>query len=268
MSVCVVAEYPWGAIRALSEREPRGAIVCSDTRISNGRRVISWLCSKQEPIGKNILVCYTSNNATATIFGLSRVRTHWNLKRIGESVRTAHESFGGFSEVIAVVWRKAQPPSILELMPAKYEPHPLTGIVGIGDGDVLQWFRNNFVPDPTPKLLASRPPQEALDSFARQFGHPPIHLPPLTYSIDQAALAVAAAFSEAIRVAGGPSVSLPVQVMTVSGSHVQAWTVHSTADLKTWEKVTAERQDVRIPGGLPPRMRQFNGSRSATRLFP
>jgi hypothetical protein len=267
VSVCVVAQYPWSAIRTLSEGEPPGAIVCSDTRIISGRRVIPWLCSKQEPMGKNILVCYTSNNATATIFGLSRVRTDWNLTRIGESVRTVHKTFGGFSELLAVVSRKAQPPSILELMPPEYDPHPLTGIVGIGDGDVLRWFRDNFVPDPTPALLAGRPPQEAIDSLARQFGQP-IRLPPITYPIEQAALSVVAALSEAIRVAGGPTVSLPVQVMTASASHLQAWNVHSTADLKTWEKVTAEREDVRIPGGDPQRANQFVGARSATQLFP
>ena len=86
MSVCVVAQFPWSAIRSVTESEPPGAIICSDTRLTaDGQKVGPSLWSKQEPIGKNIIVCYTSSNTAATILGLKRVRQQSNVKRVGDS---------------------------------------------------------------------------------------------------------------------------------------------------------------------------------------
>ena len=267
MSVCIVAQFPWHAILGVTEAEPPGAIVCSDTGISSaGQQASPFLCSKQEPIGKNIVVCYTSSNAAATILGLKKVRNHWNVKRIGESLRDVHRKKGGTAEVIAVVSRKGQAPQILELMPPRYIPHPRRGVVGIGDRAVLDWFRGNFVEDPTPELEAQRLPPEAVEGLAHFMGHP-VEFPPITYPLEQAALSLTAAFTEGIRISGGPTVSLPVQVMTISGGEPRALGVTTTADLENWEDVTADRADVRIPRPVPPVMQPDDTKRSAVQLF-
>ena len=118
VSVCVVAQFPWSAIRSVTETEPPGAIICSDTRITaDGQKIIPWFCSKLEPIGKNLAVCYTSSNAAATILALKTVGQYSNVKRVGNSLRDAHERYGGITELIAVVSRRDQAPQLLELMP-------------------------------------------------------------------------------------------------------------------------------------------------------
>lgn len=268
MSVCVVAQFPWSTIRSVTTNEPPGVIVCSDTRIVAGKKVIPWLCSKQEPIGKNILVCYTSSNAAATSFGLKRVRHDSNVKRIGISLKQAHERYGGITEAIAVVWRRHQTPQILELMPPRYIPRPRQGIIGIGDREVLHWFCDNFVADP-PEDLVTPPPPALLEAIAQAMGHPFV-LPPARFPIKQAALQVAAAFTEGIRLAGGPTVSLPVQVMTISDGQVRGHGISASADLENWESLTAEREEVRVVRPNPPTLKkreQDEVPRKAMQLF-
>jgi len=266
MSVCVVAEYPWSAALPQAQQEPPGVIICSDTRVTaGGGQLLPWMCSKQEPVAKNILVCYTtSSNAAATIRALKDTPTPWSLAAIGESLRNTHGRYGGTAELVAAVWRNARH-QILELMPPDFRPLLRRGIVGIGDRQVLEWFRENFVDVPPPDAAAGFSPQ-ALESLSRMIGRP-VELPPPRFPIGQAALSVAAAFVEGIRVAGGSTVGLPVQVMTVQSGEIRAWGVTATVDQTQWESVTIDRDHVRVPKAKPPACPQDRDRRTAVQLY-
>jgi hypothetical protein len=265
MSVCIVAQYPWSAVRDLADGEPAGAVMCSDTRLTSSQKIRYPFWSKQEPIGRNIVVCFTSSNAAATVRGLGAVKGSWSLRRVGESLLKVHQRYGGCTELLAVVTRREQAPSILELMPPAYKPRPRRGIVGIGDFAVLSWFHRNF-PEYGPAELRSQLEPEVLEKIANAFGGQyPCKQPSLP--IEYAVLHIAAVFSEAIRRAGGPTVSLPVQVMTVSRGESRSMDINSTEDFETWEPLTVERAKVRLVRPNPPVTRHAGSKRTASQLF-
>jgi len=223
---------------------------------------MTWLFSKQRLLAPNILVCYTTNNGAATTLALNSNWGARNLKRIGAALRETHERYGGLTELIAVVWRKRIPPQILELMPPHYVPRSRTGVIGIGDPAVLEWFRLNFRAAPDPPYV---PSTEELESLSRAVGSPVTYsVPP--YTIDEAALNVGAALSEGIRQAGGITVGLPIQVMTVARGAVRTIPITSTTDLKTWEDLTVDPSGVRVPAPNPPVVAKDPRPRSASQL--
>jgi hypothetical protein len=266
LSVCVVAQYPWPRISDLATSEPPGAILCSDTRLSTSSgKAFAAFWSKTEPLGHNIVVSFTSNNAAATVWGLEKVKKEWRPNRVAESLRTAHSKYGGFSEILAVVSRKGQAPAILELMPPDYQPKVRHGIVGIGHRGVLDWIRQNGSDDVPPEKRWT-PPAEVVESLARTVGHPVSFRAP-SFTIEQAAMHVAAPMSEAIRLAGDATVALPLQVVTVSDGVARTLSITSSADMQTFEDVTIERDKVRLIRPQPPIVAPFHGRRKATQLF-
>jgi hypothetical protein len=223
---------------------------------------MTWLFSKQRLVAPNILVCYTSSNGAATTRALNSCWGARNLKRIGVALKETHNRYGGITELLAVVWRKQLASELLELMPPQYAPQPRTGVVGIGDPAVLDWFRLNFraTPDPPHTLSA-----EDLEALSRAVGTPVTYNPP-PYTIDEAALSVGAALSEGIRQAGGFTVGLPIQIMTVTLGTVRTFGITSTSDLQTWEDITVDRATLRLPCAHPPVVAKDPNPRSAAQL--
>lgn len=259
----MVAQYPWASIERQAAKEPPGAIVCTDTRVTQGSKALPWLFCKQRLFAPNILVCYTSSNAPATTLALHKSWGARKVRAIGQCLKEVHDKYGGITEPIAVVWRKRQPPQILELMPPSYHPTPRFGIVGIGDQGVLQWFKGNFraAPDPPPALS-----HEDWQALARAVGGP-ITYEQRSYTIEEAALNVGAALAEGISQAGGPTVALPIQVMTVSRGVVTAHQLTATTDLQNWESITVDPDVLKVSAIKPPVTGQDRRSRSAIQLL-
>jgi hypothetical protein len=188
------------------------------------------------------------------------------VKRVGQALKEQHDAFGGFTELLAVVSPGTAAPQVLELMPQDYKPTPRAGIIGIGDGAVLNWITENFPTDP-PHDAASALSPEAIASLMRVVDGP-ITLPAPSFTIDEAALRVTAALSEGIREAGGPTVDLPLQVMTVeAGGLIRAIGIGSTADLETWDDVTAESTDLVFPKLALSPMPRFHTHRTAVQVL-
>lgn len=264
MSVCVVAQYPWPGIEKQAAKEHPGAIVCTDTRVTQGSKALPWLFSKQRLFAPNILVCYTSNNAPATTLALNKSWGARKVKTIGETLRSVHDQYGGITELIAVVWRRRQPPSILELMPPDYRPEPRSGIVGIGDPGSLAWFKENLRPAPEPPPTLSAKDWDALERAA---GGPLLPYEPPPYIIDDAALNVGAAIAAGIDAAGGPTVAWPIQVMTVQDGDVKSHQLTATEDMRNWETITADSDALKLAAVPPPILRRDQGKRSAIQLL-
>ena len=96
----------------------------------------------------------------ATVRAVVRCSGTSNVKRLGEILRESHEKYGGVIELLACVWvAGGEHQQILELMPPSYEPRPRSGIVGIGDRDVLRRFKEIFVEDPAPHIPREATPE-------------------------------------------------------------------------------------------------------------
>jgi len=266
MSVCVVAQYPWQAAQSFTTGQPNGVIVCSDTRVTSGNRSLAWICTKQLLLARNILSCYTSSNLYATSHALRQSFRTRDLRKVGRALKDTHKIYGGTTEFLAVVARAGRAPQVLELMSPHYAPKLRRGILGIGDSSVLDWFGANFDPQqgppPAPVL-----PTKAIESLERLVGGP-VEFPPVEFTIDDGALKVAAALSEGIAQSGGPTVGLPIQVMTVCEGIVRRLGVTTTADLISWSDITADPATVRFPRGTPPQTQQDTTHRTARQLFP
>jgi len=94
MTVCVVAEYPWMAVKSFGGLEPPAGIVCTDTRVTSYARKTMvradnneryWL-AEQRTFGDNIIACYTSNNVDVTTAALDRVERGADVKSVGKSL--------------------------------------------------------------------------------------------------------------------------------------------------------------------------------------
>ncbi|MHB1195085.1 MAG: hypothetical protein ACYC6F_18840 [Longimicrobiales bacterium] len=262
MSVCIVAEYPWRNIRNMPGLELPGVVVCSDTRVLHGRQVTPWLASKQKPVAKNIFVCYTSSNLFATLTAVDASLGTRSVSRIGKALRQAHENYGGASEMLAVVWTRKLPPQVLELMPPSYAPTVRRGVVGIGDRAVLVWVRDNFPEDDQTEE------QQAFLERLRTRVSESIVFPEPHYPIEQASMQVVAALTEGIRVAGGPSVSLPVQAAVVNNGSARALDVMMSPDARTFEEVTIRDRDATLPSLRPIRVAEDRIRRTALQIIP
>jgi hypothetical protein len=133
----------------------------TDTRLSTSfGRPVTKLWRKQRPISENIMVCYTSMNYSATVDALNNsMSRRVSLKTLGQNIRHHHAKWGGFTELLAIVWHQdREAPQILELMPDAYKPKPRTGIIGIGHDDVLKRVEAMI------QRLHSRPRADSLDS--------------------------------------------------------------------------------------------------------
>jgi hypothetical protein len=266
LTTCIVAQFPWTAIANVTQAEPQGVIVCSDTKmtsITGHARPGVW--KKQGPMAKNILVCYTSNNVGATISALGRVSNTRNVERISRSLRDSHQRYNGFTELIAVVWHGDQTPQILELMPPDYEPTPRSGIIGIGDNRVLDTFRENFFEAPRPDLR-NPPSPEMLERLAQHIGQP---VEPPRYTVHDASLNVASALVEAIQIQQPTTVRLPIQIRTISLGRVTSHVIMSSSNNgQTWTRESAHPQEVLVPPFQPGKVDRYNGPRrSARQLF-
>jgi hypothetical protein len=211
VSVCVVAEYPFPSDKIVGGT-PYGVVVCTDTKITRPGRAIKLLAAKQRPVSENILVCYTSSNfpVTTTALNVSTERRAC-LKRLGRNLHAHHGKWGGLTELLAVVWHRDKvSPTVLELMPTKYEPRVRNGIVGIGDRDVLARFRelldSHFESDKAeiPMTL------EALEGLSKAMGGP------LNFNFTQAVLngatPIAAALDQAVTDVQSPYCGTPIVV--------------------------------------------------------
>ncbi|HEY0929196.1 MAG TPA: hypothetical protein VGE27_04705 [Gemmatimonas sp.] len=266
MSVCIIAAFPWDCVKNRAGISAPGVVVCSDTRVTYGKTIGPWWLTKQSMIARNIVVCYTSSHAEATSLAISKSIGSKTVKRIGDNLRAAHAAHGGFTELVAVVWRQKQTPQVLELMPPKYAPAVRTGIIGIGDGAVLDSFKVHFRADldPEPEV----PGREQMElAWERQFGKKLVWPTPFL-PIETAAKHVVEALSGAIENAGGPTVALPVQLMTITQERVQQLQATSTADLVTWSDVTTSIDKTRFAPVKPAHVAISSPKRSAVQLFP
>lgn len=242
MTSCIVAQYPWSAISPIIGSEPPGAIVCTDTRITKrGGIREKGDYAKQGRLTRNMHACYTSSNVSATNLVLTRVRNNWTVADVGRALKTAHEEYGGLTELIVVVCRRNEAPQILELMPPVYMPVPRTGVIGIGDPKVRQSFRKYFIKEGRANYVPPSP--ELLARITQQFGQ--IKL--VSYRIHDAAINVAQAVAEAIKIEQPSTVGLPIQLATIENSGVKWSAIFSSSDSKSWNKESAGPKDVRLP---------------------
>lgn len=246
----------------MTQSEPRGVIVCTDTRVTTpALNRVQGDYAKQGRLAKNVHVCYTSSNLGATNIALTQVKDSWSIADIGEALKTAHEQYGGFTELVAVVCRGKKAPQILELMPPQYRPVPRKGVIGIGDLEVRRSFPKNFIEEGRANFVPPSP--EELERAARHLGRPV----DLRYRIHDAALNVAQALAEAIRISRPLTVSLPIQLTTISNREVKWYAIASSPDSKTWKIISARPQDVRIPRFRPAKIDPDNKRRTAEQLF-
>jgi hypothetical protein len=210
MSVSIVAEYPWNAIRDLAAPDPPAVIVCCDTRvIGPSRGPLPHFAAKFRRVGRGIFVTYTSSNLFATTKALDEVSKRADARQIGEKLRQLHRKFGGATELLAVAWGAGAELQPLEVMPPDYLPRPVTGIVGIGDRGVLSHFRSNFVERP-PHLVPVTP--QIAKGISKAVGR----------EIKPWSGTVFAEFSNAVKDAGGPTVGLPTQDWNNHGERREA----------------------------------------------
>jgi hypothetical protein len=216
MSVCVVAEYPWRAIKQLvGTNGPPSVIMCSDTRLCVGPAHLAVPLSKQYGFSRNLAVCYTSSNVEITTRALDECAGTSNVKRLGASLRDLHADYGGVTQLIAVVWTTGHP-RILEVMPPSYVPKPRSGIVGIGSLAVLRRFRELFLEDPSSYCPLEVTP-EMLSGLSKALGYP-VTLDDFgsRFPIEQAMVNIATALSEAIESVNDRTVALPLQITKIN----------------------------------------------------
>ena len=267
MSICIVAKYPWQAVEPLAAGEPSGVVVCNDTRVTRGKvPVPTVILSKQLELGRNMAVCYTSSNLFATSRAFAESFRTRDLRKVGDSLRSTHQDFGGATELLAVVWRRGRDPQILEVMPPKYQPKPRSGILGIGDPGVLNWFQENFCPiirPPTPVLSAS-----AIESLQSTIGGA-IDPPRSRFNINDAGLQIATAFTEAIAGGGGPTVGLPIQYLIFTAAGIRRLGMAGSDDEgSSWSTITADPSALSFPKWERNKTQQDPSPRTARQLFP
>ena len=265
MSISIVAAYPWAKAVALAKGQPSGVVVCTDTRLTVGDRPGTPIYSKQRLQSPNIVVAFTSSHVQTTELALQRAHGSRSVKAIGESLKKQHASFGGFTELIAVVWRSDLVPRVLELMPPDYRPVSRSGVIGIGDRPALEWFRQFGVEDPEKREGQGTPSQDFVDSVEKHFGW---RWTPPPFTLHEAGALTTATLASAIEHAGGPTVSLPVQCWIIQGGTVEVLPVMRTADLKQWTELTAKQRTLKK---LPPSPRRIGevqrAARRAVQLF-
>jgi hypothetical protein len=155
---------------------------------------------------------------------------------------------------------------MLELMPPEYRPALRTGIVGIGDPAVLDWFVQNFPEDPRPEMEKQRPDPEMLTAIERQFGQ--VEFPPPVYPIEYAARDVGAILSLGIQNAGGDTVDLPIQLVHINSGVVRQLSLAMFKDLtKPAREITIDHKSTALPPRQYPRAEPHRGKRSAVQLF-
>ena len=110
MSVCIVAEYPFPTGR-IAGGAAVGAIICTDTKVTTLETIPrASLAAKQRPVSDNIVVCYTSGYLQVTTAALNdSVGRRVSLRRLGRNLRAQHEKWGGYTELIAVIWHRDRP---------------------------------------------------------------------------------------------------------------------------------------------------------------
>lgn len=261
MSVCIVAEYPWRQIAHLQGLEIPGVVVLSDTRLTaSGGRVLPWIAAKQGPLKRNVFVCYTSSNVGVTLRTLSASVHRRDLRAVGAMLRELHERYGGITELLAVVWKRNFQPQVLELMPPQYIPRKRTGVVGIGDRAVIEWFTANL-----PAVDETERQQHFLDEMRARM--PGVTFPEHRFGIDQAAMQLVACLHEGITQVGGVTVGLPVQLALVHMGQVRVENVVMTADLTTWNEVAILPTRIKMPKLPLARTTVDDMPRSAVQIF-
>lgn len=266
MTACIACEFPWAAISTVSKSEQPGVIICTDTRVTKGKDIVvpgAW--AKQEQVARNIVVCYTSSNLAATATALASVVRTKSVRTIGIALKNVHKRKGGFTELLAVVWRGDGVPKVLELMPPEYEPRPRRGVLGIGDADILQSFREQFFEQPRPDLLHPMT-DEARASLSQAIGRP---VPPPRYTVNDAVTTVASAFVEAIRLCRKPTVEIPVQISRITDGRVTLSKLAVSADAgETWTQVSAGPHEATPYPPGPAVTRPYLARLTALQLFP
>lgn len=261
-----MAHYPWQAAEPFTTGEPRGVIVCNDTRLTTGKRALAVICPKQFKLARNMAVCYTSSNLYATGRALDKSFHSGDLRKVGHALYDAHKAFGGTTELLGFVSRRGRDPQILELMSPRYEPKPRSGIVGIGDSGALDWFAGNFDPiygpPPTPTLSVA-----AIKSLQRVAGGR-VEFLRSRFRINDAGLQVAAALSEAIAQGGGHTVGLPIQLLTLTTDTIRRSAVARSEDGTAWDTITADPSALNFPHLGCHKISLDRSHRTARQLFP
>ena len=261
-----MAEYPWRAVKTLVGQEPPGAILCCDTRVSDGEGYIfpMWL-AKQRSFSPNLIACYTSSNIYVTTAALDRESNTRNVKRLGDSLRELHKVYGGITELIIVVCRKgATRPQILEVMPKAYKPVPRRGVIGIGDTKILQRFRELFKEDPS-NSCPIEPTPEMIENISRAVGHQVDF--GCRFPLQQAAAEIVSALSQAVEEVQSLTVELPLQVTTISKAGVSSKEAMIRRGPGAWERLTARHAELSLPANPPVRSPSESRRRAAVQLF-
>lgn len=253
MSVCIVAQYPWQAVKELVGSEPPGAIICSDTRASStSGYIFPILLAKQIGFSKNLITCYTSSHVDATVAAFNKVGSTRNIKKIGQALKQAHSKFGGTTALIATVWHKKNPtPKILEVMPPEYIPKPCFGIVGIGHIGILHRFKELMEEDPT-RGLPIEPTPQIINGLSKFLGEP-VHFRS-RFPLMKAGARIGAMLSQAIEELNHFSVGLPIQLTTISKGKVEAWEGKIRRQPGKWDPITDNDKLVlpyRVPHQIP-----------------
>ena len=283
MSVCIVAGFPWQAIRALGIEGPPCAFVFTDCRVINRYGPIGRVrLAKQRVFSDNLVVCYTSTDVfvttraldgiegAPTTSGRGSISTERDVRRIGEFLKKEHTTYGGFTELIAIVWQKSYPfPQIIAVMPPAYDPKPQHGGVGIGDDQVLRRFKE-VLRNPPPGVL------QVLESGALLKRYPKLseRLPPgvtlATPSCEgPAETEIGVALSQAIEEIVSPTVGYPLEInrVTKQGIISRGMSVRRKAT-GSWEKLTPGPGELSLPSNPPQRSDRPKGRRKALQLFP
>ncbi len=216
MSVCVVAQYAWRAIKQLVGSEPPAMIMCSDTRICVADTLQPFNLHWQNNIvayPRNLSVCYTSSSVDVTIKALDSCAGTSNVRRVGTSLREHHFQSGGVTELIAVVSDGGRELRLLQVMPLSYVRKLRTGIVGIGSSAVLQRFKELFMEDLSLYCPLEATP-EMIEGISRAVGYPVTFRS--RFSIDQAVAHIVSFLTQAIEDVNCPSVGLPVQATAIT----------------------------------------------------
>jgi hypothetical protein len=262
MSVCIVAKYPWREVEQVAVGQPSGVIVCNDTRLTmGGRPATAVVLPKQLAVARNLVVCYTSSNLSATSLAFAESLHTRDLRKVGKALRDAHQHWRGATELLGIVWRRRRDPQILELMSPNYQPKRRSGILGIGDPGALNWFQANFAPLFRPPLPAS-----VIESLQLAPDNPSNSRPP--FDINDAALHIAIALDEAIASGGGPTVGLPIQVLIFTASGIRHQGVSkSPGDGSSWMTISADPSALDFPNLKPTKAPLDTSHRTARQLF-
>lgn len=241
MSVAIVAKFPSRGTRLLAEIEPPSVHLLTDTRVSSksgGKRTV-WdiKAPKQYRLSENLIICYTSSHFFPTIKASDQkakdpscwhgaYSTINDIKKMGQIFKDQHDKYGGLSEVLAVIWEKdCEDPKIFELMHPDYKPVLRNGIIGIGQQDVLDRFKELYNQKPF-GIVGTKGTGDIMSS-----------------------LIVASAFKQAIEEADSNStVGLPIQLTVVTKDKMSARKLGILRNGMTEpEPLTIEDDEVALP---------------------